>query len=70
MCRMERHVGRRPHLGHANTIPKDTELACGRGYRVETLSDHLYVHMELKIGGDNGIRPRTRKAGPISPRWR
>jgi hypothetical protein len=29
---------------------------------VETLSDHLYVHMELKIGGDNDIRTGTRKA--------
>jgi hypothetical protein len=37
---------------------------------VETLSDHLYVYMELKLGRNNDNRSGARQAGPIPPRWR
>jgi hypothetical protein len=37
---------------------------------VETLSDHLYVYMELKLEKDNDNRSGARQAGSMPPRWR
>jgi hypothetical protein len=37
---------------------------------VQTLSDHLYVCMELKLGKDNDSRIGVRQTGPTPPRWR